>query len=89
MLRWCLRVQRGFAVTLIRRHYSKQPDPITRIRNIGIVAHVDAGKTTTSERMLFYSGRIKSIGDVDDGNTTMDYLEMERARGITITSAVQ
>eukprot|EP01117_Protostelium_nocturnum_P019880 TRINITY_DN8721_c0_g1_i1.p1 TRINITY_DN8721_c0_g1~~TRINITY_DN8721_c0_g1_i1.p1 ORF type:complete len:780 (+),score=242.82 TRINITY_DN8721_c0_g1_i1:44-2383(+) len=58
-----------------------------RVRNIGIVAHVDAGKTTTAECMLYYSGQIKRIGDVDDGNTVMDFLKMERERGITIQSA--
>jgi elongation factor G len=60
---------------------------IRNVRNIGIIAHVDAGKTTTTERMLFYSGYIKSLGNVDDGNTVMDYMEQERERGITITSA--
>jgi elongation factor G len=57
------------------------------IRNIGIIAHIDAGKTTTSERFLFYSGTTHRIGSVDDGSTVLDYLEQERERGITITSA--
>jgi elongation factor G len=58
-----------------------------RTRNIGIVAHIDAGKTTTTERILFYTGLIHKIGDVDDGNTVTDWMEQERERGITITSA--
>lgn len=60
---------------------------IAAIRNIGIIAHIDAGKTTTSERFLFYSGASHRIGSVDDGSTILDYLEQERRRGITITSA--
>src|SRR5256885_5228473 len=56
-------------------------------RNIGIAAHIDAGKTTTTERILFYTGLIHKIGDVDDGNTVTDWMEQERERGITITSA--
>ncbi|MFC0050527.1 elongation factor G [Rheinheimera tilapiae] len=61
--------------------------PIERYRNIGIVAHVDAGKTTTSERVLFYTGRSHKIGEVHDGAATMDWMEQEQERGITITSA--
>jgi len=58
-----------------------------RTRNIGIAAHIDAGKTTTTERILFYTGLIHKMGDVDDGNTVTDWMEQERERGITITSA--
>ena len=61
--------------------------PIRRYRNIGIVAHVDAGKTTTTERILFYTGVSHKIGEVHDGAATMDWMEQEQERGITITSA--
>jgi elongation factor G len=61
-------------------------DP-TKRRNIGIIAHIDAGKTTTSERILFYTGKTHKIGEVDSGNTTLDWMEQEQDRGITITSA--
>src|SRR4051794_17256684 len=57
------------------------------VRNIGIIAHIDAGKTTTTERVLYYTGEIHRMGDVDKGNTTTDYLEEERERGITIVAA--
>lgn len=60
---------------------------LRKTRNIGIAAHIDAGKTTTTERMLFYSGRVHRLGNVDEGNATMDYLPQEMERGITITSA--
>ncbi len=61
--------------------------PLDMYRNIGIMAHIDAGKTTTTERVLFYTGRSYKIGEVHDGNATMDWMEQEQERGITITSA--
>ncbi len=66
---------------------ANRPYPMERTRNIGIAAHIDAGKTTTTERILFYTGLIHKMGDVDDGNTVTDWMEQERERGITITSA--
>ncbi len=61
--------------------------PLEKVRNIGIIAHIDAGKTTTTERILFHTGRTYKIGDVDDGTTVMDWMQQERERGITITAA--
>ncbi len=60
---------------------------LDKVRNIGVMAHIDAGKTTTTERILYYTGRVHRPGDVDDGATQMDYMEQERERGITIQSA--
>ncbi|MBI2642652.1 MAG: GTP-binding protein, partial [Candidatus Wildermuthbacteria bacterium] len=61
--------------------------PIERYRNIGIIAHIDAGKTTTTERILFYTGVSHKVGEVHEGTTIMDWMEQERERGITITAA--
>src|SRR6202042_2672307 len=61
--------------------------PLDRYRNIGIAAHIDAGKTTTTERILYYTGKSHKIGEVHDGAATMDFMEQEQERGITITSA--
>ncbi|MEE8195355.1 MAG: GTP-binding protein, partial [Candidatus Bipolaricaulota bacterium] len=60
---------------------------ITKIRNIGVMAHIDAGKTTVTERILFFTGKSHKIGEVDDGEATMDWMIQEQERGITITSA--
>ncbi len=65
----------------------EQKIPLDRIRNIGIIAHIDAGKTTTTERMLYYTGKTYKIGDVDEGTATMDWMVQEQERGITITAA--
>ena len=61
--------------------------PLEKTRNIGIMAHIDAGKTTTTERILFYTGRVHKIGETHDGGATMDWMVQEQERGITITSA--
>ncbi|XP_010783340.1 ribosome-releasing factor 2, mitochondrial [Notothenia coriiceps] len=82
----------------VRRHYRILPDDVkslravvnpdvSKIRNIGIMAHIDAGKTTTTERMLYYSGYTRALGDVDDGDTVTDFMAQERERGITIQAA--
>src|SRR5258706_15672328 len=60
---------------------------LDKVRNIGIIAHIDAGKTTTTERILFYTGKTYKIGDIDEGDTQMDWMEQEKERGITIVSA--
>ena len=65
----------------------KRKMPLSQIRNIGIIAHIDAGKTTTTERILFYTGKSYKIGNIDDGDTQMDWMEQEKERGITIMSA--
>jgi len=65
----------------------KRDVPLDKIRNIGIIAHIDAGKTTTTERILYYTGRTYKIGDIDEGTTQMDWMPQEKERGITITAA--
>src|SRR3984957_1525130 len=64
-----------------------RPFPLARTRNVGIMAHIDAGKTTTTERILYYTGKNYKIGEVHDGAATMDWMVQEQERGITITSA--
>src|SRR5512136_525237 len=67
---------------------NQQPElPLEKIRVIGVYAHIDAGKTTTSEAILYQTGRIHRVGSVDEGSTQLDWMEQERARGITITAA--
>src|SRR3954451_19429404 len=64
-----------------------RPAPINKVRNVGVIAHIDSGKTTVSERILFYTGRTYKIGEVHEGTAVMDWMEQERERGITITAA--
>ena len=68
-------------------NYDKKKYSLDKYRNIGIMAHIDAGKTTTTERILYYTGKSHKIGEVHDGAATMDWMEQEQERGITITSA--
>ena len=70
-----------------RKYIMSDKLDLSKVRNIGIIAHIDAGKTTTTERVLYYTGRSHKIGEVHDGNATMDWMEQEQERGITITSA--
>src|SRR5256886_5944156 len=80
-------LEKAKGATPVSPNSPNRPYPMDRTRNIGIAAHIDAGKTTTTERILFYTGLIHKMGDVDDGNTVTDWMEQERERGITITSA--
>ncbi len=72
---------------LFRTHIMERDYPLEKVRNFGIIAHIDAGKTTTSERILFYTGESHKIGEVHEGETVTDWMEQERERGITITAA--
>src|SRR5437879_1742390 len=78
---------RGAACCALRKGRMPRTTPLDKIRNIGIMAHIDAGKTTTTERILYYTGRTYKLGEVHDGTATMDWMEQEQERGITITSA--
>ena len=82
LLNWCGAAAPVFSEDDLARQY-----PLERTRNIGIMAHIDAGKTTTTERILFYTGVSHRMGEVHDGTATMDWMEQERERGITITAA--
>lgn len=85
LLRQCCSTRRWFSSASRNCVHSNQD--VATIRNIGILAHIDAGKTTTTERMLFYAGSIRSMGEVHDGDATMDFMPQERERGITIGAA--
>jgi elongation factor G len=73
---------------ITRRRTMARKFPLERTRNIGIMAHIDAGKTTTTERILFYTGQTHKIGETHEGASQMDWMEQEKERGITITSAL-
>jgi len=77
----------GAAESKIDKKHMIRETPLQKIRNIGVIAHIDAGKTTTTERLLYYTGRLYKIGNVDEGTATMDWMEQEQERGITIMAA--
>ena len=79
--------QNGAKSSASPREADSRDVALSLTRNIGIIAHIDAGKTTTSERILYYSGKVHKIGEVHDGTATMDWMVQEQERGITITSA--
>ena len=74
-------------LTIDKKLEMKKDSRIENIRNIGIIAHIDAGKTTTTERILYQTGKLYKIGEVDEGTAVMDWMVQEQERGITITSA--
>merc|ERR1719399_1935537 len=80
-------VSRSAGVSMNTATAAKRNVELNNYRNVGIMAHIDAGKTTTTERILFYTGKTYKIGEVHEGGATMDWMEQEQERGITITSA--
>src|SRR5262245_42637832 len=83
----CMRVWSSGAYHTKTSRLMAKASKLDKVRNLGVVAHIDAGKTTVTERFLFYSGRIHKIGEVHEGDTQMDWMPEERQRGITITAA--
>ncbi len=73
--------------TASKKNPPSGPIDLARLRNIGVIAHIDAGKTTVTDRILFHAGRTHKLGSVDDGTTVTDWMEQERERGITIVAA--